>query len=175
MHKRTVAALLSLGLAAACGSPTEPESGLTGQWSGSLLVATCQRNNGFPFSSGCGASEMPGSTVAAALTFDADKPPSILGYSGFGGWAEELLNVRPVRTDIFNQFDARLRSDATLEFIGGVGGSGQIFSIGTEQHSWSLKVVNADRLEGTLSVRRTRYREPGDTVITGTVVLARLR
>jgi hypothetical protein len=118
---------------------------------------------------------MPGSSVAVAAVLDADTPSSILGYSGFDGWAEELLNVRPVRADIFNQFETRLRPGGMLEFVGGVGGPGQVFSIGTQQMSWSLKVVSADRLEGTLSVRRTRYKEPGDTVITGTVVLQRIR
>jgi len=169
MAKRLFPAIAVLAVTFGCESPTAPAASLTGQWTGTFSVTDCVRTGGFPNST-CWSTEMPGASLPAAVLFMDPDSASIEGYGDYGPYAEDIFLIHPRRREHLQRFRGQLQPDGSLRFGGG---SGAGLPTTVTVLSWSLKLVSADRLEGTLEARHSFYKEPGVHQLTGTVVLQR--
>ena len=138
-----------------------------GKWSGTFLVSECVKTGGI-FQTTCADSQMPGKTFPVAIVFTEAMGSSLRGYAAYSSRAETLLES-DTPDPIFQQFSVTLEADQSLHFD-----SVAVSRFGTDELTWTLKVVKASRLDGTLQAKTIVSREPGNTVVTGTVTLNRV-
>ena len=156
-----------VALATACSSPTGPNAAnLAGRWSGTFLVTDCVTTG---VHSTCPASSAPGTLLGAALMFTEADGASVEGYGAYGAMTRDLLlNLRRSH-GFFHRFQTQLQPDGTMKFASTAGAP----PTAVEELSWEITLVSAARLEGALRARSAFYKVPGDTVMTGTVILQR--
>ena len=166
MRARTILALtLALFSFSCTSSPTSPGAAdLTGRWDGTFTVTGCQwtgsyRNCGVPL----------GTKLLAGAIFLEPDGNAIRGYAHHTSWAEDLLRRETLVNGFVHPFQATMQPDGTMTFANSTG----LGPTAVYEFEWDLKLVEADRLEGSLRSRNFFYKVQGDVTMTGPAVLTR--